>query len=211
MAEFVLLKAQARSAFGTANARRLRKQGLLPGVVYGHKEEDLTVVLSKEDVEKTVRRGIRIVDLEAGGKTEKARFRELQWDHLGKEILHVDLMRVSQDERIVVQIRIELRGVAPGVAEGGSVDQPIHNLAVECPALEIPEVIRVAIDQLHLGNAIHVRELKLPPGVVAKADPEAVVVIVKAAKEDVPTPVAALEGAVEPEVIKKPVKEEAEE
>src|SRR5207245_3213698 len=112
-------------------------------VVYGHKEETLTVVLPREEVEKIVRRGIRIVTIEAGGKSETARFRELQWDHLGKDILHVDFMRVSKDERIVVPIRIELRGHAIGVGEGGVLDQPLHNLQVECPALEIPEFVRV--------------------------------------------------------------------
>ena len=212
MAETVTLKTQPRKDFGTVSARRLRKEGLLPAVVYGHKEETLTVVLPREEVEKIVRRGVRIVSLEAGGKTETARFRELQWDNLGKEILHVDFMRVSKDERIVVPIRIELRGIAPGIGEGGALDQPMHNLQVECPALEIPEFIRVQIDGLHLGQAIHVKELTLPPGVVAKADPDAVVVTVKAQKEEVAAVVAPTEGGTQPEVIKKPgAKEEAAE
>src|SRR5207247_1600912 len=131
-------------------------------VVYGHKEETLAVVLPRDEVEKIVRRGVRIVSIDAGGKTETARFRELQWDNLGKEILHVDFMRVSKDERIVVAIKIELRGVAPGVGEGGVLDQPLHNLQVECPALEIPDSVRVQIDSLHVGEAIHVKDLKLP-------------------------------------------------
>ena len=214
MAETVTLKTQPRSDFGTVSARRLRKQGLLPAVVYGHKEQTLTVVLPREDVERVVKRGIRIVTIDAGGKSETARFRELQWDNLGKEILHVDFMRVSKDERIVVPIRIEVRGHAPGVGEGGVLDQPLHNLQVECPALEIPEFVRVTVDTLHVGDAIHVKDLTLPPGVVAKADPDAVVVHVKAHKEEVVAPAAAApaEGAAEPEVIKKPgAKEEAPE
>jgi large subunit ribosomal protein L25 len=219
MAEFMLLKAQPRDQFGTANARRLRRKGMLPAVVYGHKEAHLDVVLTRDDVEKVVKKGAHIVDLEAGGKTEKARFRELQWDSLGKELVHVDFMRVSKDERIVVPVRIELRGIAPGIAEGGVLDQPIHVLQVECPALEIPDNIRVTVDKLKIGDAIHVKELTLPAGVVAKADPDAVVVQVKAHKEEVVAPTAAAaaptaEGAAaaEPEVIKKaPKVEEPEE
>ena len=211
MAEFMLLKAEPRKEFGTANARRLRKKGLLPAVVYGHKEAHLDVVLNRDEVEKVVKKGAHIVDLEAGGKTEKARFRELQWDTVGLELVHVDFMRVSQDERIVVPVRIELRGIAPGVGEGGVLDQPIHVLQVECPALEIPEHIRITVDKLKLGDAIHVKDLTLPPRVVAKADPDAVVVHVKAHKEEVAAPAAtvpAAEGAAEPEVIKKPPKAE---
>lgn len=211
MAEFMLLKAQPRDLFGTANARRLRKKGLLPAVVYGHKEAHLDVVLTRDDVEKVVKKGAHIVDLEAGGKTEKARFRELQWDALGMELVHVDFMRVSKDERIIVPVRVEVRGLAPGIGEGGVLDQPIHVLQVECPALEIPEHIRVNVDKLKLGEAIHVKDLTLPTGVVAKADPDAVVVQVKAHKEEAAAPAATLpaaEGAAEPEVIKKPPKPE---
>lgn len=212
MAEVVLFKTQPRKDFGTANARRLRKQGLLPAVIYGHKEEVVSVLLPRDEVERAVRKGIHIVDIEYSGKSEKARLRDLQWDHLGKEVLHVDFMRVSQDERIVIGVPVHLRGVAPGIAEGGVLDQPIHVLQVECPVLEIPEFIRVAIDKLTLGKAIHVSELTLPPNVVAKTDPDAVVVIVKMPKQEAEAPVAAVEGGAEPEIIKKPTKtEESEE
>jgi large subunit ribosomal protein L25 len=213
MAEFTRIQTQPRSLFGTANTRRLRKQGLLPAVIYGHKEEVVSVVLQRDEFEKVVRKGAHIVEIEYNGKTEKARIRELQWDHLGKEALHADFMRVSQDERIVIGVPIVLRGTAPGIAEGGVLDQPIHLLQVECPALEIPESIRVTIDKLMLGDAIHVKDLTLPPNVTATLDPDAVVVIVKAQKVEEPAPVVApVEGAAEPEVIKKaPKPEETEE
>lgn len=209
MAETIVLKTQPRKLFGGANAKRLRKQGLLPAVVYGHKEEHLTVVLSRDEFEKAFRHGVRVLELDTGVKKETARIRELQWDHLGKDVVHVDFMRVSKDERIVVNVRIELRGIAPGVGPGGVLDQPLHTLAVECLALEIPEFIRVNIDGLQVGQAIHVSDIKLPTGVVAKVDPDAIVVHVKAVKEEVVAPAVPLvEGAAEPEVIKKPVKEE---
>jgi len=217
MAEFSLLKTHPRDQFGTANSRRLRKGGFVPGVIYGHKEEVVRVQVSRDELDKIVRKGAHIVDVEYNGKTEKARLRELQWDHLGKEVLHIDLMRVSKDERIIIGVPIHVRGHAPGIGEGGVLDQPLHILQVECPALEIPESFRVNVDKLKLGDAIHVKELTLPPGVIAKADPDAVVVIVKAHKEEVAAPAAAtaepVEGAAEPEVIKKekPKAEETEE
>jgi len=210
MVETVPLPTRPRDQFGSKNARRLRKQGLIPGVIYGHKEDVVAVVMTQDDLDRVIRKAAHIVDVEYNGKTEKARVREIQWDHLGKKVLHVDLIRVSKDERIVIGIPVVLRGHAPGTSEGGVLDQPIHILNVECPVLEIPENIRVNIDKLGLGQAIHVKELTLPPGVVAKADPEAVVVHVKAQRV-VEEAAPALEGAAEPEVIKKATKAEEEE
>src|SRR5438876_2011799 len=175
MAEAVVLVAEMREGRGKQAARRLRRTGKVPAVVYGHKEETLSVALSLEEVEKTIRRGVRVVDLKAGGKEEKALIRDVQWDHLGKELLHVDFTRVAADERIVVTVPIQLRGTAPGVTAGGVLDQPLHALSVECLAISIPESIRVNIGELQIDSAIHVRELVLPAGVKAMSDADAIV------------------------------------
>src|SRR5262249_32296375 len=152
----------------------------VPAVLYGHKEETLSLSLPLEDLVKAIRHGARVVDLQANGNTEKALIREVQWDHLGKDVLHVDFARVAADERIVVPVRIEIRGTAPGVTAGGRLDQPLHTIEVECLALSVPESIRVNIGELQIGDSIHVRDLTLPPDVKAKADPDAVVVHVTA-------------------------------
>ena len=203
MAESVVLVAELRPTRGSQAARQMRRQGRVPAVLYGHKEATVSLALSRDDVVKAIRHGARVVDLQADGKTEKALIREVQWDHLGKEILHVDFARVAADERIVVPVRIELRGTAPGVAQGGVLDQPLHTLEVECPALAVPESIRVNIGELQVGGAIHVRELVLPPGVKAIAGPEVIVVHVKAPRVEVEAaPVAApVAEQAEPEVI----------
>ena len=105
---------------------------------------------------------------------------EVQWDHLGQDVLHVDFRRVSADERIHVTVPIELRGIAPGVTGGGVLDQPLHTLDIECLAVAVPDSIRVNINELQLGAAIHVRDLTLPPDVKALADADAIVVHVTA-------------------------------
>jgi large subunit ribosomal protein L25 len=157
--------------------------------------------LAEDDVVKAIRHGARVVDLQADGKTEKALIREVQWDHLGKDILHVDFARVAADERIVVPVRIELRGTAPGVAQGGVLDQPLHTLEVECLALSVPESIRVNVGALQVGGAIHVRDLVLPPDVKAMADPDAIVIHVTAPKVEAEAAVAPAAETAEPEVI----------
>src|SRR5262249_18835617 len=133
--------------------------------------------------------------------------REVQWDHLGKEILHIDFNRVAADERIHVSVPLEVRGTAPGVTEGGLLDQPIHVLRIECLAIAIPDSIRVNVGELQLDAAIHVRNLKVPEGVKVLEDPDAIVVHVKPPQVEAEAPVVA-EGQAEPEVIGRPKAEE---
>jgi large subunit ribosomal protein L25 len=211
MAESVLLEAKPRQGRGSQDARRLRRQGLIPAVLYGHKETTIPLVLPREGVEWAVRHGVHVIDLKADGKEEKALIKDVQWDHLGKELLHVDFARVAMDERIVVTVPIELRGTAPGVTAGGLLNQTLHTLPIECLAISIPETIRVNIGELQVGGMLHVRELVLPPDSKVMLDPETVVVHVTQPVAE-PAPAAAVEvpGQAEPEVIGRQ-KEEQEE
>ncbi len=212
MAESVVLVTEKRDTRGTRTARRLRAQGKVPGVVYGHKEATVSVSLDADALLSAVRHGARVVDLQSESGLQKAQIAELQWDHLGIEVLHVDFRRVAADERIHVTVPVEIKGIAPGVTAGGILDQPIHTLAVECLAVNVPESIRVNINELQLGGAIHVRDLHLPPDVQALADPDAIVVHVTAPQAE---PEAAATPGVEqaePEVIgRKATEEEGEE
>ena len=211
MAESLTLNAQERQGAGTRWARRLRKQGQVPCALYGHKEATLSLTIQRVEVAKAIRQGVRLLDLKHEKGTEKALIREVQWDHLGQDILHVDFARISVDERIEVEVRVEIRGTAPGVLEGGNLITPLHNLTVECLAISIPESIRVNIGDLHLNQSIHVKELKLPEGVRVLNDADAVVVQIIPAK--IEAEVAPAEGAVggEPEVLGKKKEDEEEE
>jgi len=216
MAEAVLLTTKARKERGKMQTRRLRRQGLVPGVIYGHKEETLAVSCNAEELARAVRHGVRVLDVQAAGKVEKALIKELQWDHLGKEILHVDFARVAADERVEVNVRVEIRGTAPGIAAGGVIDQPMHLLPVECLAIGVRDSIRVNVDGLPLGRGMHVRALVLPEGVNVLAGLEAVVVQVVARLIEPAAAPAPAEGVVpeqaEPEVIRRerPAEEEEE-
>ena len=211
MAESVQLKVEKREGRGTRKARHLRKTGQVPGVVYGHKQETISVSLSAEELARVVRQGTHVVDLRLDGGLEKALIRDLQWDHLGKDLLHIDFERVSADERIEVPVRIELKGIAPGVTGGGILDQPLHTLTVECLAISIPDSIRVNSNELQLGGAIHVKDLTLPEGIKVLADPDAIVVHITAPAVE-PEAVVAPAATAEPELIGRPkAEEEAEE
>jgi large subunit ribosomal protein L25 len=215
MAETATLATKPRKEHGSSKARGLRRQGRVPGVLYGHKEAVIAMTLDVEELEKALRHGARVVELQVDGKTEQALIHEVQWDHLGKEVLHVDFKRVSKDERVVVNVRLELRGTAPGVTAGGVLDQPLHSLSVEALAVSLPDSIRVSIAEMQIGSMLHAKDIALPPGVTLKTDPEAVVLLVKQpiVEEAAPAAVPA-EGAAataEPEVITRRVAEEPEE
>jgi large subunit ribosomal protein L25 len=212
MAETAVLNIEPRAARGKWAMRRLRAAGVVPGIVYGHGVEPQPIQLSAELLLSTVRHGARLVELAQPAGPEKALIREVQWDPFGQEILHVDFARVSADERIHVEVRVELRGSAPGVEEGGVLEHYVHTIEIECLATEIPEEIRVDVRGLHLGQAVHVRELVLPPGVNVLADPDIVVVQVAEQKVEaaVPGEAEVAAAAVEPEIVGRRVAAEPE-
>jgi large subunit ribosomal protein L25 len=214
MAETLTLKTEPRTGQGSRDSARLRESGRVPAIVYGHKQDPASITVSHDELAAALRHHARTLELQVGGKSETVLIQEIQHDHLGTGLMHVDFRRVSKDERVRTTVEIELRGTAPGATGGGVLDQPLHKIHVECPATAIPESIRVKIDSLLLGQAIHVKELELPPGVKALDDPDLVVVQVKVQHVPVVEPTVAPPGegaAAEPEVITKKKEKPAEE
>ncbi len=210
MAESIELVTQPRQDHGSRAARKLRRQGHVPAVVYGHGEGTASITVNGDALSNAIRHGARVVDLKTGNDLQKALIREVQWDHLGKELLHVDFSRVSKDERVVVPVPLHLRGQAPGVNAGGLLDQPLHTLEVECLAIAVPDHIRVNVGELQIGGVIHVRDLVLPEGVKAMGDPDAIVVHVKAPEAEAAAAPAAAGEQAEPEIIGRRVAAEEE-
>lgn len=181
MSETLKIRVEPRDAeknkgTGSRVARRLRSNGRIPAVIYGHKQAVVPISLSRDDVWGMIKTAAHLAELDLGGTTETVLIRDVQWDHLGKEIIHLDFARVSAEESVHTEVKLELKGQAPGVAGGGVLEQLLHELEVTCPAGAIPDSIKVDISNLQLDQGIHVRELTLPPGVVAKADGEQLVV-----------------------------------
>jgi large subunit ribosomal protein L25 len=211
--ESVKLAAKPRPASGSRASIKLRKDGLVPCVVYGHKEAVVPLALDRKEIETALRRNVRVVDLQLDGSAETAVIQEVQYDHLGQDVLHVDFKRVSKDERVRMTVRIELKGTPAGLGGGHVLEQPLHQLHVECLALAIPDQIRVNISGLQSGHPIHVRDLPLPDGVKALDTPDLVVVQIATVKvEAEPAAAAPAEGAAattgEPEIVGRRVKEE---
>jgi large subunit ribosomal protein L25 len=192
---------------GTRVSRRLRSNGQIPAVIYGHKQAVVPITLSRDDVWSMIKAASHLAELDLGDKTETVLIRDVQWDNLGKEILHLDFARVDVSELIETEVNIELKGTAPGVAEGGILEQLVHSLRVRCPAGAIPDSIKVDISHVNIDEGIHVRDLSLPEGLTVDTDADTLIVhvVVRGAAAE-PTEAAA-EAATQPEVIKPERKE----
>jgi large subunit ribosomal protein L25 len=208
MSKEAKLVVEPRAEMGSAACRRLRERGLVPGNIYGHDIKPTAVVVSDEALRPVLKSGAHVVDLDMGGKQDKAVIREVQWDIFGKQITHVDLMRVDPNERVNITVPIEVRGTAVGVMNGGLLEQPMHQLTIDCLAYLIPDSIQIRINALDIGQSIYVKDLELPQGSHAHAQPDAIVVhVVKVQERDI---VAAEAGPAEPEVVgKKPADADA--
>ncbi len=198
------IEVKKREAVGSRAVQKLRSQGLVPAILYGHGEENVNLSVRKDALGLVIRHGTKILSL-TGDITDTALLREVQWDAFGVDILHIDLNRVSQSEAVEVTLSVELQGEAPGTSEGGQLNFVTHELTIECPAAAIPEHLVVALGGLHLGNSIHANEVKLPEGAVMITPGS--VVVVQVVKPQVVLDEADATGA-EPELIRKPKEED---
>jgi large subunit ribosomal protein L25 len=170
------LAVEQRDTQGKHRNRRLRQSGKIPGVLYGHGLECVSLSVAADVLASAIRHGSRLVSL-TGAVNESAFIRDLQWDTWGTHIVHVDFTRISEHEIVEVRVPVELRGESPGVREGGVVVQHIHEVEIACPASVIPEKLDVNINHLMLNESVLLNALKLPEGAkVLAADMEAVVV-----------------------------------
>lgn len=199
------LKVSRREKLGGGNNRRLRKTGQVPAVLYGHGEASVALAVDVQAIMNLIRHGGKLVRLQ-GDAAEGAFIKAVQWDVYGKAPIHIDLLRVSDTEKVRTMVRVELKGTAAGLTEGGIVEFFVHELEIECPAAAVPEKIVVNVNDLHLGGAIHANQVTLPEGATILGDDQAVVVhCVAPHVEGEETATAALPepGAVEPELIRK--------
>jgi large subunit ribosomal protein L25 len=208
MEKSLLLKAEIREQTGSGYAAKVRKGGRIPAIVYGHKEEPVAISLDAHNLVEGLHHGHRVMDVQIGKKQEKMIVKELQYDHLGRDIIHVDLMRVDVTETIRVAVPIELKGTAKGTHEGGVVEMHTNRLEVECKVTDIPEVIVVSVKEIGLGDTLHASDVELPSGVKLVSAPTTLLVTCSLVATTKTTEELEAEMPAAPEVIGE-VKEEA--
>ncbi len=210
--EEIVLEAELREGKGRAKAKDLRDEGYLPAVVYYHGKDALSVKISRGVLLKLMhqhRLESVIINLKIkDDKKTKGRpclVKEIQYDPVREDIIHVDFNEISLTESIKVNVPVQAKGEAVGVKqEGGSLEHLLWEVEVECLPTNIPKEIQVDVTALKLGDAIHVKDIIFPEGVRPLNDPTAVVLHVAAPmKEEVPAEETDTEAAKEPEVIKE--------
>ncbi|MBE3070789.1 MAG: 50S ribosomal protein L25 [Planctomycetes bacterium] len=195
------LHAKKREASGTRACRRLRAQGEVPAILYGHKEEAVALQVSVDELEKALRHHARMLELQVDDRKDTVLLRAVQYDALGDEIVHVDFVRVAMDETITLEVPIQLKG-KPKV-EHAVLQQTLGVLEIECLPANIPDAIIVPAANLILGQSIHVGDIVPPEGIKIVTEPEIIVATLTAAAAEVSIEAAAAEGeaTAEPEVI----------
>jgi large subunit ribosomal protein L25 len=210
MAE-VTLEVQRRETTGKEVAKKLRREGRVPAVVYGGHKEPVAITVDRKAVSELIQKsdhGIRSVFLLKMAGTDQQRhamIKEVTIDPVSRKMVHIDFVRVVMDEIVRVTIPVHLNGTAIGVKEGGLLDFQVRELHVECLPNAIPDSVEVDVSPLGSHDYYRIKDLKLPEGVKVLDDPERVVVGVTHARAEV-SETAAAEGtaaAAEPEVIKK--------
>jgi large subunit ribosomal protein L25 len=220
MPEFVV-PAESRSETGKNVNRRLRRQGMIPGVVYGTGREATPVAVSPAQIVAILKSASgenTLFDLDLGGRRRRVILKEFQREPVRGELLHADFYEVALDKVLQVKVPIELEGTPVGVKlQGGIVDFVTRELEVECLPADIPARVIVDISHLELGKHLRVSDLRLGDKVRMLDEPELVVAHVVLPRAEVAAEAAAPEeaapaeeAAAEPEVIKKGKAEKAE-
>jgi len=216
------LSANARDNGGKGVARKLRSEGRVPAIVYGHGRDPLALSINTRELEKLldhISAESTVIDLDIDGRPSRTLIREIQRHPFKRQILHVDFQELVAGEKISVSIPIVLTGVPDGVRmDGGILDQTMRELEIEVDPSNIPNHVEVDVTKLTIGSSVHVRDLQLPEGVEVLDDDDASVCVVSAPRAAIEETAAAAEGAeaeaaAEPEVIraKKPDEDEGEE
>src|SRR3954471_4790262 len=198
-----------RPELGSRANKRLRDSGFVPGVIYGHKEAVVPVTLPRKEGTNHLDHGAHVFNLALDGKSETVLVKEVQYDHLGIDVIHVDFARVSLDEKVEVTVPIELKGEPKGEADGGVLQQIMAEIEIECLVTEIPDIIRHNVSEMALNDVLQVKDLKLPAGVKPIVDGDQIVAQVKEVKEEETAATPAAEGEAEPEIIGKKKEDEA--
>jgi large subunit ribosomal protein L25 len=208
--EITAVQGEARPLAGHHANERLRRRGLIPAVVYGHGLANEYVALSLHDTQLALSHMQHVIKLCIDGREDQYLIKEVHYDHLQQTPVHVDLMRVDVNERVRVKVPLELRGRPVGTVEGGSLVSVLTELDVECLLLHIPESIRAHVEHLALNEALHVRDLTVPPDVKVLNQPDDIIAIVHPPRGTTATELetAPTEAAGEPEIIGKGPKEE---
>ncbi|NOY00943.1 MAG: 50S ribosomal protein L25 [Verrucomicrobia bacterium] len=188
MASHETLQATKREQSGTGVAKKLRREGIIPAIIYGADQDNYAIQLKSNDFRDLLKKSTSdnfLVNLEIEGakeKTKLAMVQEVQIRALTGDIFHVDFHAVKEDQILSAQLPIELTGEPEGVKSGGILDHQLRSIEVHCRPADLPEKIEIDVTHIGLDESVHVSDLKFPEGVETPMDGGVVVAMVAAPK-----------------------------
>ncbi len=195
------LQVQLRQEAGKQSAKRLRRQGLIPGIYYIHGQASINFAVDAKHLRNTLTHKSSILDVNfSNGETAKCVVREVQWDPVKGSPLHLDLMGVKLTEKIKVAVPVRFVGNSAGVKLGGVLQQLLREVDVEGLPLDIPEAVTIDVSALEINQSIHVSDIKLDK-VEILDNPEQVIVAVLPPRLEEVAAVTTAEEAKEPELV----------
>jgi large subunit ribosomal protein L25 len=172
-----VIPGQQRESGGRSTNARLRRNGFIPAVVYGGKGEPECISLSKHELTTALDNRRKVISVDVEGKQTDYLIKGVERDHLGADLLHVDLMRIDPAKRVRVNVPVEYKGDPKGTKQGGLLMILRTEIQVECLMSSVPELFEHNIAELGLGKSLHARDLKFPSGVEALAPGELLVTV----------------------------------
>lgn len=212
----ISIKAKKRILSTKGAVNKLRRNGEVPGIFYSKGVEPIPISVLEISLNPLVYTSeTHIVNLEIeNDENKKSILKNIQFDPVTDKIVHFDLLGISLDQKIEIEVPISIEGQAKGIKEGGILQQSIHKLHVSCLPVDIPEHITINVANLGVGDSVHVKDLSLPNVEILHND-DVIIVSVVMPRAQVETTTTAIEGAgeekMEPEVISKGKQTEEEE
>jgi len=180
------LRAEPRKAAGSGPARRLRKSGKIPAVIYGHHEPEVITIDAREfrDTVKSVAESA-IIHIDLDGKGFDVLIKDYQVDTLSGQTLHLDFFEIERGKKLKTHVAVHHTGTPVGVREGGVLSIPTRELDIECLPKDIPEEILIDISELNIGDSIHVSDITPPAGVEILSNQDQVLALVEHQQREV--------------------------
>lgn len=200
----ITLKAKKRENLSRSTTKQLRKDGYIPGVVYGKSQEPITVSVNNIDLIKTIRDEGRnaIISLEIEDeKPVDVMVHDYQKEIVKDDIIHVDFFAVDMAEEMDVQVPVRIEGEAIGVKDGGVLQQPIFELQVRAKPADIPEEITVDVTNLNIGDSLAVQDIEKTGNYEILDDPETTVVVILSPDTDDVEADTDVDESIEPELV----------
>jgi large subunit ribosomal protein L25 len=170
MSDIIVLAAEQRDRAGKGVARALRREGLVPAVIYGGKEAPEGISVNSRDITKIFNTGrllSTLIEIEVKGKKQRAIARDVQLHPVRDDILHADFLRLGKDAKIAVEVAVNFLNeeTCPGLKMGGVLNVVRYTIELNCPADNIPEAIDLDLAEAQMNDSIHISEVNLPDGV----------------------------------------------